>query len=260
MHVVVINRWGENTEGLVQEIAGALGLTAYEVQQRLLGGCPTVLSSFADQQQALALANKLNLLGISNMVIDVTEVRSRTGRIIIRHFKLNESSLYIETDDNRRAEIPYEKIDVLLPAARTITSSETKTTTEKKLSLGKTVMTGGIPMYKKVKHQQEVTSETSEKILYLYINKRREPIVFSQNSLTYEGLGDAMKLSREMNFTYLISELHRLCPGAAYDDRLLKRIGQVRLLGPTLNPDSNLEIATEILVRSLRRSPLNENT
>ena len=126
--------------------------------------------------------------------------------------------------------------------------------TERKLSLGKTLLTGGIPMFNKVTRQEEMTSRDSRKILYLYVIKRREPIIFSEDTVTYEGLGEAMKLSRGMNFTYLINELHRRCTGAAYDDRLLQRIGQARLLGPTLNPDTNLDIAAEILVKSLRLS------
>ena len=253
MHVVVINSWNKETDELKQEIARTLGITVYEVKQRMLCGCPTVLASFADPQQAQVLVNKLNTLRIAAMDIDAIEVRNRSS-IIVRHFKLNPSSLYIETGDNRSAEIPYEKIDVLLPATSTVTFSKTKTVTEKKFSLGKTLLTGGIPMFSKVTHQQEMTSQDSKKVLYLYIIKRREPIVFSEDNITYEGLGEAMKLSRGMNFTYLISELHRLSPCVIFDDRLLKRIGQVRLLGSTLNPDTNMDIATEILVRSLRLS------
>ena len=252
MYIVVINRWKEETGELTQEIARTLGLSAFEVHQRMLCGSPTVLASFADPQQAQVLVNKLNTLGIAAMVIDATEVRGRTGSIIVHHFKLNESSLHIETDDNRSAEIPYTKVEVLLPATGTVTFSSIKTTTEKKFSLGKTLLTGGIPMFSTVTRQQEMTSQDSRKILYLYVIKRREPIIFSEDGLTYEGLGDAMKLSRGLNFTCLINELHRLCTGAVYDDRLLKRIGQTRLLGPTLNPDTNMDIATEILVQNLR--------
>ena len=132
---------------------------------------------------------------VSVMVIDAMEVRSRTGSIIIHHFKLNESSLHIETDDNRSAEIPYEKVEVLLPATSTVTFSKIKTMTERKLSLGKTLLTGGIPMFNKVTRQEEMTSRDSRKILYLYVIKRREPIIFSEDTVTYEGLGEAMKLS-----------------------------------------------------------------
>ncbi|GAG39324.1 unnamed protein product, partial [marine sediment metagenome] len=52
MHVVVINNWKKDTSELMQEIAIVLGITAYEVHQRMLCGSPTVLASFADPQQA----------------------------------------------------------------------------------------------------------------------------------------------------------------------------------------------------------------
>ncbi|NQT24523.1 hypothetical protein HQ585_04145 [candidate division KSB1 bacterium] len=253
MHVVVINNWKEETAEFAQEISTVLGITAFEVQQRIICGSPTVFASFADSQHALEMVKKLNPIGIETRIIDTAEVRSRTGSIIVRHFELKKSSLHIEIDDGRTAEIPYEKIDVLLPTTSTLTYSETTTTTERKFSLGKTMLMG-MPMSKKVETQQEVTSEEYKKVLYLYVSKRQQPIIFNQEGLTYEGLGEAMQLSRGLNFAYLINELHRLSPGAAYDDRLLKRIGQVRLLSPTLNPETHIDIAVEILAQSLRQS------
>jgi hypothetical protein len=112
-------------------------------------------------------------------------------------------------------------------------------------------MAGGIPMSRKVERQEEVTIEERSKVLYLYAGNRL-PVVFSQNHMIYDGLGAAMKLTRELNFTYLISELRRLSPGAVYDDCLRNRAGLVRLLGPALDPETNLDLAVEILSRSLR--------
>lgn len=252
MHLVVITRWKEETTESAQEISKVLGNTVFDVQQRMICGSPTVLAGFADPQQALIMAKRLNQTGNVTMIVDVTEFRSRTGSIIVRHFKLNESSLHIEMADKRSAEIPYEKIDMILPVSCSVRHSETKITTERKLSIGKTLLTGGLPMFDKVKHKQDLTSEKINKILYLYVSKRLQPIVFSVDNITFEGLGEAMKISRELNFTYLIGELHRLSPGAGYDDRLLRRAGQVRLLGPTLNPETNIDLAVEILVRTLR--------
>lgn len=260
MHVVVVNGWKEETTELTQDISRALGITVFEVRQRMICGSPTVVASFADPQQALVLVKKLNQIGIETLVVDATEVRSRAGYIFVRRFELNKSSLRIETGDMQRAEIPYEKIDVLLPGTSIVKYSETKTVTGRKFSLGKTILTGGIPMSKKFKHQKEVETEKHGKVLYLYVGRRQQPIVFNQDGMTYDGLGAAMKISRKLNFIYLISELHRLSPGAAYDDRLLKRIGQVRLLGPTLNPETNLDLAAEILARSLRQSPKSNTT
>ncbi len=255
MHVVVIYGWKEETPELAQAVSGALGITTFEVHQRTMGGSPVVVASYADPQQALVLEKKLNQNGIATLIVDAAEVRSRAGFFIVRRFELNEPALLIETSDRQRAEIPYGDIDLLLPSMSIVKHSETKTVTERKFSLGKTILTGGIPMTKKVEQKKNMETEKQRKVLYLYSCRRQQPFFFSQDGMTYDGLGSAMKISRELNFTYLISELRRLSPGAAYDDRLLKRIGQVRLLGPTLNPETNLDLAVEILARILRPLP-----
>jgi hypothetical protein len=258
VHVVVIHGWKKETAELAQAISSLLGITVSEARQRMIGGGPAVVAGFADPQQALALSEKLNQNGIATMVIDATEVLSRANHFIVRRFELGESVLRIETSDRQRAEIPCREIDLLLAATSIVAYSETKTVTERKFSLGKTIFSGGIPMSKKVEHQQRVTTEERGKVLYLYAGTR-QPIVFSQDGMIYDGLGAAMKLTRELNFAYVISELRRLCPKAVYDDRLLKRLGLVRLLGPALSPETNLDLAVEILARSLRPSPKRNN-
>jgi len=251
MHVVVIYGWKEETAELVQAISRALGITVFEARQRVIGNGPAVVAIFADPLQALALVKTLNQNGIETLVVDATEVRSSDGRFIVRRFELDESSMRIETGDGQRAAIPYGEIDLLLPGTNIIGYSEKKTVTERKLSVGKTILAGGIPLSKKVKHEEEVTTEERSKVLYLYAGNWL-PIVFSQNGMIYDGLGAAMKLSRELNFTYVINELRRRSPGAVYDDRLLRRAGLVRLLGPALDPETNLDLAIEILARILR--------
>jgi hypothetical protein len=237
---------------LVQALAVALGVTAFEARPRLLGGGPSVVARFADPEQALALAEKLNQCGFTTLVIDYDAVRGRAGHLIVRRFELNELSLRIDAGDGQQADILYAEIDLLLPGTNIVGYAETKTVTERKLSLGKTILSGGIPMMKKTEHKEEVATEERVKVLYLYAGER-PPVFFSQNGMSYDGFGPAMKMSRELNFNHLVSELRRLSPKAVYDDRLLNRAGQVRVLGPALNPETNLDLAAEVLARTLRR-------
>ena len=251
MHVVVIHGWKAETAELAQALSGALGITVFEARQRMTGKGPAVVAGFADPEQALALAKRLNQIGIATLIVEAAEDRGPARHFIVRRFELGESLLRIETSDQQQAEIPYGEIDLLLSATSIAEYSEKKTITGRKFSIGKTIMAGGIPMSKKVERQEEVTTEERSKVLYLYAGNRL-PVVFSQNHMIYDGLGAAMKLSREMNFTYLISELRRLSPGAVYDDRLRNRAGLVRLLGPALDPETNLDLAVEILAQCLR--------
>ena len=150
MHVVVIHGWKEETAELVQAISGVLGITVFEARQRIIGGGPSVVAGFADPQHALVLSEKLNQNGIATMVVDATEIIRRAGYFIVRRFELNESLLRVETSDRQRAEISCSEIDLLLPAMSIVAYSETKTVTERKFSLGKTILSGGIPLSKKV--------------------------------------------------------------------------------------------------------------
>jgi hypothetical protein len=253
MHVVAIHGWQDVSPELVQALAAAVGITAYEMRQRLIGDGPSVMASFSDPLQARALAMKLNLAGVAAMTVDSDGLRSAAGRFVVRRFELRERGLYLEDGTGQAVEIAYADIDLLLSGTRIHGQIETVTVTERKLSLGKTILSGGIPLTKKVERQEEINSEERENILYLYAADP-PPVLFSQGGMTYDGFGRFMKLSRELNFAFLKSELRRLCPKARQDDRLLTRLGQVRLLGPALNPEHNLDLAFHILARTLRGS------
>jgi hypothetical protein len=250
MFVVAIYGWREETPEIVQALAGALGIIAFEARQRLIGGGPSVVASFADQQQAGILAKKVRDCGIKSLIVDATAVRQRGSALIVRRFRFEESALQIEGHNGRQERLPYAEMRLLITGTSVMSFSETKTVVEKKFSLGKTLLAGGIPMTKKVERQEEVTSEESEHVLYLYVNNRPTAI-FSLNGINYDGFGAEMKLSRNLNFSHLVSQLRLHAPGTPFNDRLLVRNSQVRLLGCAQGREASLDLAAEILAQSL---------
>lgn len=252
MHVVAIHGWQEETPSLALSLAAALGVTAYEARQRLIGGGPAVVASFADPPQARALVVKLQAGGLAALLVDATAVRSGGGSFAVRRFVPGDRSIRIEAADGFGADIAYGEIDLLLRATRITSHAGSETTAERKFSLGRAALTGGLIATRKIQREQEVAAEVREEVLYLFAGSR-PPVVFAENDMHYDGLGKLMKPSREMNFLHLVTELLRLCPDAVYDDRLARRAGQVHLLGPLLAPGAFLPLAVEILARSLRR-------
>jgi hypothetical protein len=253
MFVVAIYGWREETPEMVQALAGALGIIVFEARQRLIGGGPSVVASFADQQQARVVAEKVGRVGIKALIVDATAVRLRNYFFIVRHFKFEDRVLKIEAHNGQQETLPYAEMRLVLTGTSVVGISETKTIVEKKFSMGKTLLAGGIPMSKKVERQEEVFSEESEQILYLYAHDR-PTAVFSLNGMNYDGFGAEMKLSRKLNFSHLISQLRLHAPGAAFDDRLLNRSSQVRLLGSVQGREAGLDLAAEILARCLLAS------
>lgn len=252
MHVVAIHGWQEETPALAQALAAALGVTAYEARQRLIGGGPAVVGRFADPQQARALAAKLQQGGVATFVLDAAAVRFCADCFVVRRFVPGERSVRVETGEGVGRDIAYGEVELLLRTSRITVRAETETTAGRRFSLGRAALTGGLIATRRVERREAVTAEERGEELYLFAG-RGAPVVFSGNRMHYEGLGAAMKPSREMNFLHLVTELLRVCPDAAYDDRLAKRAGQVHLLGPALNPESHLPLAVAVLAGSFRR-------
>jgi hypothetical protein len=251
--VVAIYGWRGETPELAQALAGALGTMVFEARQRLIGGGPSVVASFADQKQAKELAENISQGGIKSLIVDGTTVRQGGSFFIVRNFKFEDGVLKIEADNGQEESVPYADMDLFITGMSVVSSSELKTVVEKKFSMGKTLLAGGIPMTKKVERQEESFSEESEQVLYLYA-QGQPTAVLSLNGLDYEGFGAEMKLSRKLNFSHFISQLRLHAPDAAFDERLLNKSSQVRLLGPAQGREGSLDLAAEILARCLLAS------
>ncbi len=248
MYVVIIHYWQEVTAERAQALATALQVTAFDARQRLVGKGPAVVATFAEPEPAQALLMNLQQAGFRGFVVDAPAARARDPFFIVHRFELAGAMLHVEEAAGRTSRIPLGEVDLLLPATRITGQAETQTVTERKISMGKTLMAGGLPMSSKVERRELVAGEVREKVLYLCVDHQPR-FIFPQNSMVYGGLGTKMKPSREMNFIQLVTELRLRCPAAGYDERLLNRAGQARLLGPVLRPEANLDIAVEILAR-----------
>jgi len=256
MHLVAVHNWQKEEAEVAKTIAETMGTVVFEARQKISGGGPAVLASFADLQQAQTLAERLSQVGVPALVIDTAAVRSRNQSIRVCHFVLGPQALQIKTFDGELCEIDYGTIDLLLVAICTAGQAQTSTTeTERKFSLGKTLLAGGVPMTKKVQNTKVVNIEERDEALWLY-TREGTTVIFNRGAMNYDGLGDAMQFTRDLNFAHLKNQLRSLASQAGYDDRLLKRATLIRLLGPALNPETDFDLAFEILARSLREKSL----
>jgi len=262
MHIVAVHNWQKEEAEVAKTIAEKMGTVVFEARQKISGGGPAVLASFADPQQAETLSAQLSQAEVPALVIDTAAVRSRNRQLDVGHFVLGPQALQIKLFDGELSEIDYGTIDLLLVAICSAGQRQTSTTEiERKFSLGKTLLSGGIPMTKKVKSEKIVNHEERDETLWLYV-RGGATMVFNKGAMSYEGLGDAMQLTRDLNFTYLKNALRRLAPQAGYDDRLIKRAALIRLLGPALNPETDIDLAFEVLSCSLREksAPVSDST
>ena len=252
MYLVVLHDWKMEEGAVATFVAKKMGIVAFEARQKLAGGSPVVIATFADEDHAHALVASLTQEDLPAFLIDTEEVRKNHSACYVHRFVLGEEALKVESRDGECCEIEYGTIDLLLVAiCKAGEIQTTGTETSRKFSLGKTLLAGGLPMKTQVKSEKIVTVEERDEALWLYTHDRAL-FIFDRPVMNYNGLGEAMQFTRDLNFAHLKNELKRLAPGARFDDRLLKRAAMIRLLGPALNPEVDHDLAFEILSRSLR--------
>lgn len=253
MYVVAIYGIGADREHLANPLSSALGRTLLEARSRLNapGSGPFVVGVFGDRDRAAGLALELRNGGFDVAVLGKDEIMRDAGRENVRSFDLGEGDLLAELAEGGSRTVAYSGIDLILRGTSIRSSTTTEATKQRSFSLGLAVLSGGLTMTKTTKTVREVTSQEREGFFILYAGEDR-PLEFRENGLRFDSLGPARKPSRAANFAFLVAELRVRCRAAWYDERLLTRAGQAALLGPSLNPEEHLAVATALLAKVLR--------
>ncbi|MBA4374252.1 MAG: hypothetical protein C0402_15485 [Thermodesulfovibrio sp.] len=252
MHIVAIHSLSEDKESLAKALATVLGATIYEALARLRipGRGPVTVAVFAEKERASGLLEKLETAGFRATMLTADEIDIEARASIVRRFSLCGSDLGITTDKADSLSVPFHEITCILRGTAIVHDVATETVKNRSISPGRAVLSGGMMFTKTTKDVREVMTEERQGFVTLSA-RDGSPLVFRENTLVYDSLGPALRPSRALNFTYLISELRRRCPDALYDERLLNRANQVALLGPTLNPEAHLSVATVLLRKVL---------
>ncbi|MEJ2202292.1 MAG: hypothetical protein P8X63_14925, partial [Desulfuromonadaceae bacterium] len=247
MQLVAVHGWQKEEGEVAKIIADTLGTVVFEARQKIAGGGPAVVANFADPKQAAEVAASLGRQGVPAMLVDSLEVRRRQPPMKVSRFELGSQGIKLANMAGETCTVAYPDMELLLVAVCSAGMTETTgTVTERKFSLGKTLLAGGVPMTRKVTREQTVLAEDRDKALWLFAAGRTIAICYC-GTMDFASLGAAKQLTRDLNFSYLTEELRRLAPQACFDDRLLKRPAMIRLLGPTLCPETDFDLALEVL-------------
>lgn len=253
MYVVAIDDLGDDREGIARALSEALGTLFYDalIRVRVPGKGPLIVAAYAEKSIASEKTEKLDAAGFRTIVIGRDEVETDGQSAIVRRFLFGDGELEIEARTGDAVRIEYGLIDTIIRGTRIVQTTETETEKEQKFAPGRAILTGGLMMTKSVKVTRQSGTEAREGFIYLYPGKRA-PLIFLEFELLYDSLGPALQPTRSANYAFVLGELRRRCPGAAYDDRLLSKAGQAWLLGPMFEPVRHLDIAVSLLSRSLR--------
>jgi hypothetical protein len=253
MHILAVDHLGEDREALGLALSQALGITVYEARGRIAGAGagPVVISSFGDKLDADKKAKQLRAAGISPLILGQDEIETDDKRIIARTFILAETELVVGARTGKEVRMAYSGIAVIIRGTRITHTTRTETKKSTKFAPDRAILSGGLMLTKSVEVTSTTSTDARDGFFHLY-GTAIEPIAFLESGVLYDSLGPALQLTRTANFARLIGELRQRCTAALFDDLLINRPGQARLLGPLFTPEAHLDIAISVLARSLR--------
>ena len=116
MYLVVLNDWKMEEGAVALFVAEKLGTVAFEARQKLSGGSPVVIATFADEDHARALVGSLTQEDLPAFMIDSEDVRKQQSPCYVHRFVLGKEALKVESREGDSYEIQYGAIDLLLVA------------------------------------------------------------------------------------------------------------------------------------------------
>src|SRR4030042_3962001 len=155
-------------EELVKKVAAIVAKNLYEARLRLTGKIPKIIANYDNVQMAESTARSLRELGLVAIVCTDPELRKAPQIYRAHMLKLEEQAalFWDRSGQERRMECRHV---FLIISGRVQTYTETEVTrTVKKLNVAATLLTGGIPIRKKVKEKTTTTSYQSDSFVRLY--------------------------------------------------------------------------------------------
>lgn len=234
MYLIALTRWGPpglspprpTPELLAAEVSALtplLGMGVYELRLALSGPLPLVLLETEDADRARSLLASLRGRGHGAVACDDASVTSSADMLRPKSFVFEPGVITFETPGAAPMRVNPEEVLGLVVATHAREEDSDREVREKKLSLGRAAMTGGLVRSKTKTVTERASTRESERVLYLLNRSGSGHVLLRETRLHYSGLGARKGHSAIESFSTLIAALREHAPLAFHDERLLRQ-------------------------------------
>lgn len=219
MDVVALVGLARNAEEEAPALAADLGLTTYETAMMLRAPLPVIVLRSEDRARTLDVLGRIRSRGNIAVACDLEQVVSSEEMFQPKSFRFERGDLVgIGSGEERRMSLV--DIAALLRANHLTRTEDIVKTPERKLSLGRAALTGGILMTRRAEREQKRVTDEREAVLYVF-GLDDVPWLLRSKHLRYDGLAQDMRRSKVENFEVLVRTLRERSSSAIFDTRLL---------------------------------------
>ena len=210
-------------EELLKAVAAIVNKSLYETRLRLAGKIPKIIANYDTMLKAESASKSLKGLGLVVIVFSDSELRKSSQIFKAHSLKFEEPAIIFCTRGGQVRRMEASEAFLIL-SARMQAYTETEVITKvRKLNVTATLLTGGIPITKKVEKKTTKTSYQTESFVRLYGRVSMESVVeILQHDFDYSFLGVEMASSAVANFGIAIRKIREAFPQAIFDDRLIE--------------------------------------
>lgn len=214
MFVVALMTLRATVESEAPRLAAELGVTAYEAGLLLRAPSPSVVLRTEDRARAVALLGALRGRGHDAVACDDQAVVASDAMHVVRDIAFEPDAF---ADGGER--LRWADVTALVRALHSVRVETTEKVTDKKISIGRAALTGGLLSTKKVEKERTLVAQSREHVLYVFTRSR--PWLVVATRARYQALGAELRPSQLENFERLVALLRARCPAAPFDERLL---------------------------------------
>ena len=208
---------------LVRSVATVINKSPSYTRLLLAGKAPKVIAHYDSIQIAESIIQNLRDLGLVAMACKDSELRQSPQTFKAQTLEFREKEVLFRDSAGREKRIVENDVFLIL-VGRIETSVEVETTKPKtKFSLTRTLLMGGIPIWRRVDEKTTSQSIQAEYFARLYERKSPDPSVdILQHHMNYSFLGAKVAASSFTNFGAVVRRLREIFPQTIFDDRLVK--------------------------------------
>ncbi len=212
---------------LVKQVAVIINKDPYETRLLLSGKIPKLIAHYQSTQEADLVAKRLKTLGLVAVVCSDMELHKSPSAGFRAHaLRLGDRKVTFWNKAGQTKIMESKDVFLILRGKlQTLTDKEV-TNTRMKFNLPVTLLTGGFPVWSKVKETTKNTLIEEGYFVRLYDRLSLEPVVeIFENYFDFSSLGSKIAPSSFTNLNSLIAELRNTFPRAVFDDRLVQPSG-----------------------------------
>jgi hypothetical protein len=234
--LVVATRVPSPSEAAFADAARATGLAMADVRERLAGQPPRVLLVEVDDDRARETAATLEQLGFGVVTCDPRTVPADDERLVARSLGITQAHIEATDAHGDTEELTPAAVLLIQVGARVVTTIEKSEKSERRLALGRALLSGGLLLTKKVKTEIVRTTTAEDPFVLLHRSDGGRDVMIYERRIDYRCLAGERGPSSHGNFQRLIARLRAHFPRAAFDDRVLRPGLVSRLAAISSNP------------------------